>query len=187
MRLALAAALVVVGVSGGVSDGHDVKGWWKYDPAFWQHDFREHPELRQVHRRWHDGHPRPKHPGPRLDRWRRRHARAHHLRLDHPHQDLHYHEAVARQSGEATWYDLEGETGSCGQPLHGLYAAHRTWPCESLVSVRTDSRYVFVRVLDRGPFGEGRVIDLSRKAFDRLSDPDRGVVDVKIYRLAEGG
>jgi rare lipoprotein A (peptidoglycan hydrolase) len=177
----------VLGGSGGVGEAHEIKGWWKYDPAFWHHDFREHQELRQVHRRWHQGHPRRKHPGPRLDRWRRRHTRAHHLRLDHPHQDLHYHEAVARQSGEATWYDLEGATGACGEPLRGLYAAHPSWPCGSLVSVRTDSRYVFVRVMDRGPSGEGRVIDLSAKAFDRLSDPDRGVLDVKIYRLAEDG
>jgi peptidoglycan lytic transglycosylase len=53
------------------------------------------------------------------------------------------------------------------------------------VSARTDSRYVFVRVLDRGPSGEGRVIDLSKKAFDRLGDPSDGVLDVKVYRLEE--
>jgi peptidoglycan lytic transglycosylase len=184
-RVLPAAALAAVVVLAAPVGGHEIKGWWKLDPSFWHHDFHEHPELKAAHRLWHHDHRRPKHPGPRLDRWRRRHDRFHHLRLDHPHQAMHFHEALARQAGQATWYDLEGATGSCGEPLHGLYAAHPSWPCGSLVSVRTDSRYVFVRVLDRGPHGEGRVIDLSKRAFDRLGDPSDGVLDVKIYRLEE--
>ena len=174
-------ALLVVAVP---SRAHEVKGWWKYDPGFLRHDFRSHPELRRVHGQWHQGRRRPKHPGPRLDRWLRRHTTVHHRRLDHPHQDLHYHESLARQRGTATWYDLEGATGSCGLPLHGMYAAHPTWPCGTLVSVRTADRYVFVQVLDRGPNGDGRVIDLARRAFERLGPSAEGVLDVKIYRLA---
>jgi hypothetical protein len=179
----LAIVLLALLVSAPTTGAHEVKGWWKYDPGFWGHDFRDHPELRRVHRQWHRGHRRPKHPGPRLDRWLRRHATLHHRRLDHPHQDLHYHEAVTRQRGTATWFDLEGATGSCGLPLHGMYAAHPTWPCGTLLSVRTADRYVFVRVLDRGPSGDGRVIDLAKRAFERLAAPSKGVVDVKVYRL----
>jgi hypothetical protein len=178
-----AAALVALFSSAEPTGAHDIKGWWKYDPGLWRHDFRAHGELRQVHRRWHLGHRRPKNTGPRLDRWRRRHATHHHLRLDHPHQHLHYHEALARQQGTATWYDLEGATGSCRLPLHGMYAAHPKWPCGTLVSVRTADRYVFVQVLDRGPSGDGRVIDLAKRAFERLAAPSKGVVDVKVYRL----
>lgn len=162
---------------------HEIQGWWKYDPAFWRHDFRAHQEIRQDHRQWHESHKRPKRPGRQLVRWKRHHATLHHLRLDHAHQALHYHEATGRQGGQATWYDLEGATGSCGQPLHGMYAAHLKWPCGTLVSVRTGDRYVFVRVMDRGPHGDGRVIDLSKRAFERLAPPSKGVIDVKIYRL----
>jgi hypothetical protein len=178
-----AALLVAALVLGAPTQAHEIQGWWKYDPGFWGHDFRAHPELRGVHRRWHETHHRPKHPGPRLIRWTRRHGTLHHLRLDHPHQAMHYHEATARQEGQATWYNLEGATGSCGQPLHGMYAAHSTWPCGTLVSARTGDKYVFVRVMDRGPQGDGRVIDLAKRAFERLAAPSTGVADVKIYRL----
>jgi hypothetical protein len=177
---ALVAFLVVLGTP---TVAHEIKGWWKYDPAYWRHDFRAHRDLRLIHRGWHEHHRRPRHAGPRLDRWRRRHATLHHLRLDHPHQHLHYHEATGRQGGSATWYDLEGAMGSCGEPLHGMYAAHPKWPCGTLVSVRTDDRYVFVTIMDRGPHGDGRIIDLARRAFKRLSPPSRGVIDVKAYRL----
>jgi rare lipoprotein A (peptidoglycan hydrolase) len=180
---ATAAALLSVLVLAATTRAHEIQGWWKYDPGFWRHDFRAHPELRRVHRTWHASHHRPKHPGPRLERWTRRHGTLHHRRLDHPHQAMHYHEATARQGGQATWYDLEGATGSCGQPLHGMYAAHPTWPCGTLVSVRTGDRYVFVRIMDRGPQGDGRVIDVARRAFERLAAPSTGVADVKIYRL----
>lgn len=175
----LMAVLVVAAPTGA----HEIKGWWKYDPSFWRHDFRAHQELRQIHRHWHEGHKRPKRPGPRLQRWKRHHAELHHLRLDHPHQVLHFHQANARQQGVATWYDLEGATGACGEPLHGMYAAHPKWPCGTLVSVRTADRYVFVRVMDRGPYGDGRVVDLAKRAFERLKPPSKGVADVKIYRL----
>jgi peptidoglycan lytic transglycosylase len=175
--------LMAVLVTAAPTRAHEIQGWWKYDPAFWRHEFRAHQELRLIHRHWHEGHKRPKRPGPRLERWKRHHTELHHLRLDHPHQAMHFHQATARQQGQATWYDLEGAMGSCGEPLHGMYAAHPKWPCGTLVSVRTADRYVFVRVMDRGPFGDGRVVDLAKRAFERLRPPSKGVADVKIYRL----
>jgi rare lipoprotein A len=181
--VAASTAVLVLAFLALPAGGHQVKGWWKYDPSYWRHDFRAHQELRQIHRHWHDGHSRPKRQGPRLQRWERRHGELHHLRLDHPHQQMHYHEAAARQGGTASWYDLEGTTGSCGQPLRGMYAAHPKWPCGTLVSVRTADRYVFVRVADRGPHLDGRIIDLAKRAFRRLANPSRGLADVKIYRL----
>lgn len=51
------------------------------------------------------------------------------------------------------------------------------------MSVRTADRYVFVQVLDRGPNGDERGIDLARRAFERLGPSAEGVLDVKIYRL----
>lgn len=183
-RMARATLLLIaVLVVAAPTRAHEIQGWWKYDPAFWGHDFRAHQELRLTHRHWHENHKRPKRPGPRLVRWKRHHAELHHLRLDHPHQAMHFHQATARQQGQATWYDLEGAMGSCGEPLHGMYAAHPKWPCGTLVSVRTADRYVFVRVMDRGPFGDGRVVDLAKRAFERLRPPSKGVADVKVYRL----
>jgi rare lipoprotein A len=68
----------------------------------------------------------------------------------------------------------------------GFYAASRTLPCGSLVSVRAGGRYVIVRILDRGPFGSSqRILDLSPKAFGWLSPLGAGVIDVRAVRLRE--
>jgi rare lipoprotein A len=155
---------------------HEVAFFWKYDPRlFWEsHTYGDHPGLKAWHNRWHANHPNPS---------AKRHERFHHLRLDHTHTERHHHDVLAKQRGQATWYALAGEMGACGKPLKGLYAAHRKWKCGSLVSARAGDRWVFVRIMDRGPFGEGRVIDLSKRAFRRLAPPSKGVIDVEIYRL----
>ena len=62
------------------------------------------------------------------------------------------------QTGDATWYD---------PPWSGLTAAHPTLPFGTLVTV-TDletGRSVTVTINDQGPFGTGRIIDLSPEAF----------------------
>ncbi len=178
VAVALAASLTLPAPAAA----HQIELWWRYDPSFWRHNFRDHHELKALHARWHDHHRYPK-GEMRRRRWRRRHERFHHQQLDHPHQALHRHAVLARQDGKASWYDLRGATGSCGGPLRGFYAAHPTWPCGTLVSVRAGDRYVFVTVMDRGPHVDGRVIDVSKRAFERLEEPSRGVVDVRIYRL----
>jgi peptidoglycan lytic transglycosylase len=171
-----AVALALLAVLSISASAHQVVYFWKYDPKlFWDtHSFKDHRDLRAWHERWHANHP---------NAGRQRHRRFHHRQVGHTHQKLHYHDVLAKQRGDATWYDLEGATGACGKPLKGLYAAHRKWKCGSLVSVRHGDRWVFVRIRDRGPYGEGRVIDLSKRAFRRLAPPSRGVIDVKIYRL----
>ena len=75
------------------------------------------------------------------------------------------------QNGKATWYT---------QP--GLMAAHRTLPFGTLVRVTNlaNGRQVTVTIRDRGPFVEGRIIDLSDAAFTQLSPQSRGVLNVKI-------
>ncbi|MGZ8581564.1 MAG: ubiquitin-like domain-containing protein [Actinomycetota bacterium] len=77
------------------------------------------------------------------------------------------------QSGLATWYD---------PPWAGLTAAHPTLPFGTLVTV-TDAetgRSVTVTINDRGPFGAGRIIDLSPEAFAVLQPLGAGVLDVSI-------
>ena len=77
------------------------------------------------------------------------------------------------QSGLATWYD---------PPWAGLTAAHPTLPFGTLVTVTDDEtgRSVTVTINDRGPFGTGRIIDLSPEAFAVLQPLGAGVLDVSI-------
>jgi hypothetical protein len=77
------------------------------------------------------------------------------------------------QTGHATWYD---------PPWAGLTAAHPTLPFGTLVTVTDEEtgRSVTVTINDRGPFGTGRIIDLSPEAFAVLQPLGAGVLDVAI-------
>ncbi|RUO29531.1 septal ring lytic transglycosylase RlpA family protein [Aliidiomarina sanyensis] len=63
-----------------------------------------------------------------------------------------------------------------------MTAAHKTLPFGTRVRVTnlTNNQSVVVRINDRGPFIEGRIIDLSRSAFSRIGDLNSGLVQVKI-------
>lgn len=66
-----------------------------------------------------------------------------------------------------------------------LTAAHKTLPFGTKVKVTNlrNGKTVKVRITDRGPFVEGRIIDLSKKAAERLNMINDGVVNVEIkYR-----
>ena len=85
--------------------------------------------------------------------------------------------------GTATFYteSFEGKTasGALYDPKK-LTAAHRTLPFGTRLHV-TDvktHRSVNVVVNDRGPFIEGRVLDLSHAAAKALHMPERGVIEV---------
>jgi len=152
---------------------HTIDRWWQYDPSVWHHGFSQHPRLVDQHQRWHDNH---------RDAGASRHEQ-YHKELARAHRRMHYHEALRSDTGDATWYDADGGTGACGKTLRGMYVAHRTWACGSLVSVRANGKYVFVRVLDRGPYGEGRIVDLSHAAFRKLAPLSQGVIDVHAVKL----
>jgi len=87
------------------------------------------------------------------------------------------------QCGKAAWYELGGTTasGEAADPTD-LTAAHRTLPFGTRVKVENlaNGRSVVVRVNDRGPFGGGRVIDLSRAAAEKLGYIRAGVARVKV-------
>jgi uncharacterized protein YabE (DUF348 family) len=76
-------------------------------------------------------------------------------------------------TGQATWYD---------PPWSGLTAASPWIPFGTRVTVtdRATGRTVIVVIDDRGPFGAGRIIDLSPEAFSALAPLGRGVLDVRI-------
>ncbi|MEX2394689.1 MAG: ubiquitin-like domain-containing protein [Actinomycetota bacterium] len=75
------------------------------------------------------------------------------------------------QVGIASWFEAEG-----------LVAAHRSLPIGSVVKVtdQATGKSVNVRINQRGPFVEGRVIDLSDDAFAQLAPLDKGTIKVKV-------
>lgn len=93
-----------------------------------------------------------------------------------------------RESGLASWYGtrFHAQSTASGEPydMYAMTAAHKTLPLPSYVRVRNpaNGREVIVRVNDRGPFHEGRVIDLSYTAALKL-DLLRGVAPVEIERI----
>lgn len=93
-----------------------------------------------------------------------------------------------RESGLASWYGtrFHAQSTASGEPydMYAMTAAHKTLPLPSYVRVRNpaNGREVIVRINDRGPFHEGRVIDLSYVAALKL-DLLRGVAPVEIERI----
>lgn len=93
-----------------------------------------------------------------------------------------------RESGLASWYGrkFHAQSTASGEPydMYAMTAAHKTLPLPSYVRVRNpaNGREVIVRVNDRGPFHDDRVIDLSYTAALKL-DLLRGVAPVEIERL----
>ena len=73
--------------------------------------------------------------------------------------------------------------------MHALTAAHRTLPFGTRVEVTNleNGRSVVVRINDRGPFVEGRVIDLSQAAARELRFLGRGTTRVRLKVLGAGG
>jgi rare lipoprotein A (peptidoglycan hydrolase) len=175
--VAALTALILVGNSPSVV-AHPIKSFWQYDKSLHEHGWPKHQALKEKHHQYHEDHPQWDQTPGRM----KQHARFHHRTLVHLHRKFHFHKVLGKQEGEASWYQANGETGACGVPLTGKYAAHPTWKCGSLVSVRMGDDYVFVKIKDRGPTG-GRVIDLSKRAFKKLASPSTGVIDVRIYRL----
>lgn len=93
------------------------------------------------------------------------------------------------QFGIASWYGApyDGRPSANGEiyDMHKLTAAHRTLPFDTRVRVTNllNDRDVDVRITDRGPFVDGRIIDLSRAAAERIDLIRPGIVRVKLQVL----
>lgn len=96
------------------------------------------------------------------------------------------------EEGRASWYGLpfHGRRAANGEiyDMHKLTAAHRTLPFETIVRVTNliNGLSADVRITDRGPFVENRIIDLSRAAADALDMVTAGVESVRL-RVISGG
>ena len=88
------------------------------------------------------------------------------------------------QKGMATWYGSHGGSTASGERMKpsAMTAAHRTLPFDTRVKVThaKTGRSVVVRINDRGPYGKGRIIDLSPAAARQLGIVDEGVAPVVI-------
>jgi rare lipoprotein A len=95
-------------------------------------------------------------------------------------------------TGIASFYanSLAGRPTASGEPYDpaSFVAAHRDLPFGSLLRVTNpaNGHFVEVRVIDRGPFTEGRVIDLSRSAAEALDMVRQGILPVRIEVLSYG-
>jgi rare lipoprotein A len=96
--------------------------------------------------------------------------------------------AKADQLGHASWYSLPANTTANGERMdpNELTAAHKTWKMGTRVRVTNprNGKSVVVRINDRGPFIEGRCLDLSKAAFGAIEDLGRGVMPVRYEVLA---
>ena len=90
------------------------------------------------------------------------------------------------RTGLASWFGAEfhGRRTANGEifDMDALLAAHPTLPMPSYVSVTNPSngRTLLVRVNNRGPFAEGRIIDLSRRAARELGIEKIGMAKVRV-------
>jgi len=90
------------------------------------------------------------------------------------------------QTGNASWYGRQhqGRRTASGEiyDITKFTAAHRTLPLGTVVRVThvENGRSVEVRVNDRGPFVDGRILDVSRAAAERLGVLGLGVFPVKL-------
>lgn len=97
--------------------------------------------------------------------------------------------AASRQIGRASWYGPyhHGRKTANGEiyDMNALTAAHRTLPLGTWVRVTNlgNGRTVVVRLNDRGPYIDGRIIDLSRKAAEILDMVEKGLAEVSIEVL----
>lgn len=91
--------------------------------------------------------------------------------------------------GMASWYGdaFNGRPTSTGErfDMHALTAAHKTLPLPGLVEVTNleNGRRLVVRINDRGPFVDSRIIDLSREAATELGMLSQGVGRVRVRYL----
>jgi rare lipoprotein A len=93
------------------------------------------------------------------------------------------------ETGLASWYgdQFHGRPTATGErfDMHALTAAHKTLPLPGLVEVTNlaNGRRIVVRVNDRGPFVDNRIIDLSRGSAEALGMLQVGVGEVRVRYL----
>lgn len=94
------------------------------------------------------------------------------------------------EKGKASWYGkkFHGHYTSNGEvyDMYSMTAAHKTLPIPSYVKVTNldNGKTAIVRVNDRGPFHQGRIIDLSYAAASKLGVIKTGTANVEIQYIS---
>lgn len=92
-------------------------------------------------------------------------------------------------SGRASWYgnDFHGKSTSNGEgyDMYSMTAAHKTLPMNTVVRVTNteNNAQTVVRINDRGPFVESRIIDLSYAAAQQIGLDKKGTAPVTLEVL----
>ncbi len=92
--------------------------------------------------------------------------------------------------GVASWYGpgFHGKLTANGEryDMDAMTAAHRSLPFDTRVEVTnlSNGRSAVFRINDRGPFVNGRIIDLSRRGAERLGFRHAGVARVRVQTVA---
>jgi rare lipoprotein A len=100
------------------------------------------------------------------------------------------HKPIYSQEGTASWYGppYNKRAGANGQIFDqdAMTAAHRTLPMGSLIVVTNErtGQAAVMRVTDRGPFVQGRVLDLSKASAKAIGVylPGTGHVRIDVYQ-----
>ncbi|MFO0707663.1 MAG: septal ring lytic transglycosylase RlpA family protein [Nitrospira sp.] len=96
-----------------------------------------------------------------------------------------------KDRGIASWYgeQFHGKQAANGElfDMRALTAAHRTLPLGSIVRVvnLTNGKHVRVRINDRGPYVNGRILDLSQAAADRLGMMQHGLSVIQLEVIGD--
>jgi rare lipoprotein A len=96
------------------------------------------------------------------------------------------------EEGVASWYgpSFHGKKTANGEIFntYSMTAAHKTLPFGSIVKVISldNEKEIIVRINDRGPFKNDRIIDLSKAAAASLGVIKTGTMNVRIVLLEEG-
>jgi len=96
------------------------------------------------------------------------------------------------ERGIASWYGrkFHGRRTSSGESydMYGMTAAHKSLPLPTYVHVRNleNGRDVIVKVNDRGPFHENRIIDMSYAAASKLGMLAKGTALVEVRAIKPG-
>ena len=100
---------------------------------------------------------------------------------------------IQGETGIASWYGhpFHGRRTANGEVynMHEMTAAHRTLPFNTMVRVHNleNGRDVEVRITDRGPFVEGRIIDLSFVSAQAMGMPGTALVRLEILGASSRG
>jgi rare lipoprotein A len=95
------------------------------------------------------------------------------------------------ETGVASWYGpgFVGHSTASGETYdeNAMTAAHKTLPLPTLVRVTNleNGRQIQLRINDRGPFVNDRIIDLSRRAAQLLGVEQQGTAKVRVQVMAE--